>query len=207
MTLFSLIYQGNVKKTSTSKIIKAEEFSKILNIEALLEEAQKDIERLKLENEKTCLSLQEKAKENGHKEGLATFNSHLIYFDKKIKELQHDLQKLVLPIALQAAKKIVGTQLEMKPETIVDIVMQSLKPVTQAHEIKIIVSKEDKEILEQHKSRIKTLFDQLRVLAIEEREDISQGSCIIETEAGIINASLENQWRALQAAFDNFLKR
>ncbi|MCH9630959.1 MAG: Yop proteins translocation protein L [Chlamydiia bacterium] len=207
MTLFSLIYQGDVKKTSKSKVIRAEEFSKLLGIDELLEEAENDIEKLRLENEETCQKLQENAKATGHKEGLATFNSHIIYLDKKVKELQHELQKLVLPIALQAAKRIVGNQLETKPETVVDIVIQALKPVTQAHEVKILVSKEDKEILENEKDRIKNLFDQLRILSFEEREDISQGSCIIETEAGIINASLENQWRALEAAFDNFLKR
>ena len=33
------------------------------------------------------------------------------------------------------------------------------------------------------------------------------GVCIIETEAGIINASLENQWRALESAFEAFMKQ
>ena len=207
MTLFSLIYQGDVKKTSGKKIIRAEEFSKILDIENLLEEAQNDIARLKQENQKECEDLKEKAKQQGHDEGLVTFNAHIVYLDKKVKELQHELQKLILPLALKAAKKIVGNQLETKPETVVDIVIQALKPVTQAHEVKILVCKEDKEILEADKERIKKLFDQLRILSFEERDDISKGSCIIETEAGIINASLENQWRALEAAFENFLKR
>lgn len=207
MTLFSLIYQGDVKKTSSNKTIKAEEFSKLLHIESLLEEAKKDIERLHADNQKECERLKEIAKEEGHNEGLVTFNTHIVYLDKKVKELQHELQKLVLPIALKAAKRIVGNQLETKPETVVDIVMQALKPVTQSHEVKIIVCKEDKEILEKEKGKIKHMFDQLRILSFEERDEIPRGSCIIETETGIINASLDSQWRALEAAFENFLRR
>lgn len=207
MTLFSLIHKGTVQKSSDKKIIPAEDFSTLLSISDLLEEAKEDVEDFKKENKAHCKELEKKAKEKGFKEGLEHFNGHIIYLDKKVKELQHELQKLVLPLALQAAKKIVGKQLELKPETIVDIVMQALKPVTQSHEIRIFVSKEDKEILEQNKDRIKKLFDQVRILSFEERDDLSKGSCIIETEAGIINASLENQWQALEAAFEKFLKR
>ncbi|MBI3211529.1 MAG: HrpE/YscL family type III secretion apparatus protein, partial [Simkania negevensis] len=43
--------------------------------------------------------------------------------------------------------------------------------------------------------------------SLEDREDIAPGGCIIETEAGIINASLANQWQALEAAFAAFMGR
>ena len=36
---------------------------------------------------------------------------------------------------------------------------------------------------------------------------IEPGGCIIETEAGIINAQLENQWRSLENAFESFMKK
>ena len=131
----------------------------------------------------------------------------MIYLDQKVKQMEHEMQKIVLPLALKAAKKIVGAQIDLNPDTIVEIVQQALKPVRQNHEIKIIVSKQDKEALESGKEKLKSLFDHLRILTIEEREDLTPGSCIIETESGIINASLDNQWRALEAAFEAFFKR
>ena len=33
------------------------------------------------------------------------------------------------------------------------------------------------------------------------------GGCLIETEAGIINAQLENQWRSLEAAFKAYTEK
>ncbi|MCB1083368.1 MAG: HrpE/YscL family type III secretion apparatus protein, partial [Simkania sp.] len=82
----------------------------------------------------------------------------------------------------------------------------TLKPVTQNHHIKIYVNKKDREILEEKKQDLRKSLDQVQTFSIEEREDVSPGGCIIETEAGIINASLENQWRALEAAFEAFMK-
>ena len=207
MTLFSLIHKDFVQKTSSNKIIPAEEFSQLLDIYTLLEKAKSDAELLHQETEAECVLLKEKAHNEGFQEGLTRWNSQLIYLDQKVKEMQHEMQKLILPLALKAAKKIVGNQLELNPATIVEIIQQVLKPVKQSYEVKILVSKEDKEVVEQHKETLKALFDHLRLLVIEEKEDLTKGSCIIETETGIINASLENQWRALETAFENFLKR
>lgn len=206
MTIFSLIHQGDVTKTSPNKILKAEEFSQLLNIEELLHITQQDIEQYKQDTAQERVEQKQQGFEEGKQEGLALFNHQMIYLDQKVKQMQHEMQKMILPLALKAAKKIVGAQLDLNPETIVEIVQQALKPVRQNHEIKIFVSKQDKEALETHKEKLKTLFDQLRILSIEEREDLQIGSCIIETESGIINASLDNQWRALEAAFEAFFK-
>lgn len=206
MTIFSLIQEGNVTKTSPNKILKAEEFSQLLDIDELLQKTQEDIELFKKQIEQERQEQKKQGFEEGKQEGLALFNHQMIYLDQKVKQMQHEMQKMILPLALKAAKKIVGTQLDLNPETIVEIVMQALKPVRQNHEIKIFVSKQDKQALETNKEKLKALFDQLRILSIEEKEDLQIGSCIIETESGIINASLDNQWRALEAAFEAFFK-
>ena len=99
-----------------------------------------------------------------------------------------------------------GTQLELKPETIVDIVLQALSPAMQNLRVTIYVNKIDKDILETEKPKLKSLLEQVQVLSIQERPDISPGGCIIETEGGIINATIENQWRALESAFEKYMK-
>lgn len=77
----------------------------------------------------------------------------------------------------------------------------------QHHRVRIYVNKQDLDILETNKSKIKDVLEQVQSFSIEERPDIEPGGCIIETEAGIINAQLENQWRALESAFESFMKK
>ena len=131
----------------------------------------------------------------------------MLHYQQKMRQIEHDLQKHVLPLALKAAKKIVGAELKLNPETIVEIVRQNLKAVTQNHHIKIYVNRQDYDALEKKKKEIKKIIDHVQTFTIEEREDVSSGGCIIETEAGIINASLDNQWRALESAFEAFMKK
>lgn len=204
---FSLIYSGEIHKGSEEKVIPSEEFSELLKAVSVLEKAKKDVKLYLDNNKEECAKLLKKAEDAGFNQGLTEFNKQILHYEERIKQMEHDLQKTVLPLALKAAKKIVGRELESNPETIVDIVRQTLKPVTQNHHIRIFVSKQDKEILEKKKKDLKAILEHVQTFMIEEREDVTPGGCIIETEAGIINASLENQWRALESAFEAFMKR
>ena len=206
MKFFSLIYQGEIHPADEDKVIPAEDFSTLMEASEILARAKEDAEHYKKDVEKECEKLKGQAKEEGFAEGLAQFNEHLIHFDKQLHVIRMELQKQILPLALKAAKKIVGEQLSLHPETIVDIVIQAIGPVHQNHRFTIYVNKADKEILEAEKPRIKEILEHVQVFTIQERGDIAPGGCIIETESGIINASLENQWRALESAFEKYMK-
>jgi type III secretion protein L len=206
MKFFSLIYQGEVHPATEDKIVPAEDFSTLMEADEILRHAQEDAEDYKKQTEQECQQLKEEAEQAGFAEGLEQFNQHLMHFDKQLRLLKSDLQKQILPLTLKAAKKIVGEQLDLHPETIVEIVIQALAPITHHHRYTIYVNKADKEILEEHKPKIKQILEQVQILTIQERNDIAPGGCIIEWEGGILNVTLENQWRALESAFDKYTK-
>ena len=207
MKFFSLIYQGEVHPAAEEKVIPAEDFSTLMEASELLLKAKEDVAHYKREVEKQCEHLKEEAKKEGFNEGLTQFNEHLIHFDKQLRLIRLELQKQILPLVLKAAKKVVGEQLSLHPETIVEIVLQTLAPATQNHRFTIYVNKADKEILEAEKPKIKNILENIQTLTIQERSDVDPGGCVIETESGIINATIENQWRALEAAFEKYTKQ
>lgn len=203
--LFSFIQEGEIHTTG-EKIVRAEDYSTLLEASAILERAKEEIENYKKAVEKECEQLKEQAKKEGFDTGLGQFNDKVLELDKEIKRLRHEMNKLILPLALKAAKKIVARELETHPEAIVDIVLQAITPAMQNHKVTIYVNKAEKDVLEAQKPKIKQILDQVESLTIRERDDISPGGCVIETETGIINAQIENQWRALEAAFERYLK-
>ena len=207
MKFFSLIYQGDIHPATDKKVIPKEEYSTLANANEILEMAKEDANEHKKKTHEECEKLKKEAKEEGFKEGLSLFNQHAVYFEAELKKLRHEMQQKLLPLVLKAAKKVVSTQLELKPDTIVDIVLATLTPLTQNHRITIFVNKADLEILEKEKPRIKEILEQLESLKIKDRNDIEPGGCVIETESGIINATLENQWRSIENAFEKYMKK
>jgi len=204
MKYFSLLYEGEIHPSDEKKVIPAEDFSKLMEASEILETAREEAEKLRQETKKACEKLKEKEGKKGFQEGLEIFNEKIFAIDEELKGVRHNLQQMVLPIALKAAKRIVGKELEIFPETIVDIVIQAIKPISESHQITIFVNKEDKEHLDQNKPKLKEILQQAEVLAIVEKPDIEPGGCIIKTESGMINATIENQWRALERAFEKY---
>ncbi len=207
MRFFSLISGQEVRIAPGQKKIPAEEFSILQQASEVLKKAKEETEELRKKNTIEAEEQKKMGFEQGFQLGLESFNKHLLALDEELKELRIEIQKKMLPLTLSAARKIIGTELELHPDRIVEIVLNSLKPVTQHKKIIIYVNKVDLEILEQEKPKIKSIFEHLQSLSIQERDDIEPGGCIIETEAGIINAQLENQWRALESAFHSFMSK
>lgn len=206
MKFFSLIYQGDVHLPKEKKILSQEEYSSLIEAKLIIDKAREDAKQLLEETKKKCEELQQEAKDRGFQEGLVQFNEKIVSLDEEFKKFSYAMQQNILPIALKAAKKIVGKELEQFPETIVDIVIQALAPASESHKIVIYVNKEDKAALEGQESKLRKLLPHLDVLAVQEKEDITRGGCIIKTEGGLINATIENQWDALARAFDKYLK-
>ena len=204
---FSLISGKEVRRTPRRKVIPAKEFTKLEEASQIVKTVKQEAAAFKQEIAVESEKIKERAFQEGFQEGLVTFNKYLVALDRELKHLREDVQKKILPLALKAARKIIGEELRLHPDRIVDIVLTSLKPVTQHRKITVYVNKADLQTLEENKNRIKKLFEQLESFSIQERSDIEPGGCMIETEAGIINAQLENQWRALESAFESFMKK
>ncbi len=190
-----------------AKIIPAEDFSILVEANQILEKAKDESVLLKEKTISECEILKEEAKKEGFNEGLEVLNEHILKLDNTIKTLNEEYEKQILPIALKAAKKILSAELKSNPEAIVNIVKGALKPVSQHVKVKIYVNKQDLDVLEKQKPQIKQVLDQVQIFSLEERNDIEPGGCIIETEKGIINAQLENQFRAIEAAFKAFMQK
>jgi type III secretion protein L len=199
---FTLFDGKQIAIAPGTKKLPSEAFSMLLTCDELKKKTEEDTIAYKKQIVGECEQLKKKAFDEGFEAGYDQWTKMIGYLEKEIDNVHRELQKTVMPVALKAAKKIVGAELTLKQDAIIDIVMSTLKTVAQHKRIVIYVSKHDYEILEGAKSKLKSIFEQLESLSIRERDEIENGGCIIETEIGIINAQLQNRWRTLEAAFE-----
>jgi type III secretion protein L len=207
MTLFHLINQEKIVLSGKNKVISAEEFSKLMEAQAIIEKTRADaiVYREKVAEE--CELLKKEAEKRGFEEGLARFNEQLALLEEEHKKVRVEMEKALVPLAKASIKKIIGREMELKEGTFVDIIATSLRGISQYRRIKIFVNKNDLDRVERERQRLRELFDSLESLSILPREDIPENECVIETEAGIIHAGLESQLNALEKAFHLFLQK
>ncbi len=204
--IFTLIYGDQLRSTPNKKIIPAASFSTTMEAGEVLELIQKQAAAYKQKVVEECEGIKESAYKVGYEEGYKAWSEHLIRLENEAENIRKETQKLIIPVALKAAKKLVAKELEFSPETIVDIVESNLRSVAQHKKITIYVSKSDLEHIEKNKSRLKELFENLEAFSVRERADVAPGGCVIETEIGIINAQLDHRWRVMEKAFQELLK-
>lgn len=202
----SLIHGGTVRIAPKTKVIPATEFSTLHTAEEILETVKKDAQQYRKEVIAEIEKLKEQAQREGFEAGFKQWLSKISDLEAEIVRVRKDVEKMVIPVALKAAKKIVSKEIELSENAIIDIVSANLKAVAQHKRVTIYVNRKDLEIVDANRPKLKQLFENLEVLSIRERADVTPGGCIIETEGGIINAQLENRWRILESAFEAFLK-
>lgn len=204
--LFTLIHGDRVLVAPKEKIIPSEDISTLKTAVEVLDHIKVDAEKYRMEVAKNSEQIKENAFKEGYESGFKQWAEHLAQFEKNLEKIQKDTEQAIIPIALKAAKKIVGREIELSEETIVDIVGSNLKSVSQHKKIMIYVNKKDLDILEKNKQRLRDLFENLEGFSIRPRDDIAPGGCVIETEIGIINAQMEHRWRVLEKAFEALIK-
>lgn len=204
---FSLIKGDLLEAAPKVKVLPAKEFSTLLEASELLESVQNDAEEFKIQIVEECEALKNQAQKEGFEAGFKSWADAVALLEKEIANVRADLEKAVTPVALKVAKKIVGREIELSEKTIVDIVSNNIKSVSQHKKIVIYVNRKDLAILEANRAQLKELFESIESLSLRERADIESGGCVIETEGGIINARLENQWAVLEKAFAGLLKK
>jgi type III secretion protein L len=206
MNLFTLIEKEEVHLSPDTKIVPAEDFSKLISATQIVAKTKEEETAYRMAVAKECETLKELAQDAGFEEGLKRWHEHLEMLESEIKNVRREMENAIVPLALTAVKKILGKELETKPDAIVDVVSTALKTVLHHRKVTLYVNSQDLEYVEAQKPRLKSLFEHLESLSIMSRADIQPGGCVIETEAGIINAKLENQLMALETAFRSFFQ-
>jgi type III secretion protein L len=201
--LFTLISGSTIHRAPKSKIVPAAQFFTLLNAQEVLDTIKKDAEEYRKQVVAECEKLKEQAQKEGFEQGYQEWTTHISKLEQEVAKVREEMQKLIIPVALKTAKKIVGTELSTSPNSIVEIVSSTLKSVSQHKKIIIYINKLDMAALDQSKAKIKQIFENLESISIRTRDDLEQGDCIIETEGGVINARLKERWRTLETYLDS----
>lgn len=96
------------------------------------------------------------------------------------------------------ATRLLSRELELGADTVTSVTKEAIGEVTHSISARIKVNPADVGILQQHREELLGLAPSLRDIQIIEDSHI-QGGCLIETEGGVIDATLESKFNAIWA--------
>ena len=109
------------------------------------------------------------------------------------QQLWQQQEPEMVALVLTIARQVVKTEVQQNPEVIRQVISNAIRRVTDKENIRIRVSIADSLCVKEMRDDLMEVIDGLRHLEIIDDRRVSDGGCVIETNAGTIDAKMETQ--------------
>ncbi len=156
-----------------------------------------------------AITIKENAKTEGYKDGLKQAEQDIsklsMSFNKFLsakEEIYDEISPKILDISMEVAKKIIKQEIETNQDLLIGIIIDALEKLTKNEkQITLKVSPEDREYV---KNNIENIMSKLQLEAkvtIQQDVKLLKGSVIVETNNGLIDASITTGLQIIEEMF------
>ena len=123
-------------------------------------------------------------------------------YEKQIESAE----PVILELAIKVAEKIIGLELKETNDTFLSIVKRTIKQARDNREVQLHIHPIQYPFILSQKEELEAIFPKNTDFYIYPDEDLSENSCIIESENGRIDASIDSQLQEMKAKLIEFLE-
>ncbi|MCD6499775.1 MAG: hypothetical protein J7M25_15895 [Deltaproteobacteria bacterium] len=136
----------------------------------------------------------------GYEEGLGQATEVLVRARVEASRLQASSSKQLVTLATRMAEKILASELALRPEAVVSVAARAMLQVAWCSKLVIHAHPQDVEAIRLHRSDLLSAAQIQADVVFVEDPSITRGGCLVDSEAGQIDASVESQLAALERA-------
>lgn len=186
------------------KVLKASEYLTYTEAEKVVEEARKEAERIIREAGSAYEAEKEKGYRAGLEEGKITCSQQILDTVTSTVDYLGSLEEKVTNIVISALRKIIG---EIDDRTLITKVIQSaLTVVRNQKQVTLRVSPKQVETVKGALDGILGSFPAISFIDVMGDGRLKEGGCILESEIGVVDASIDVQLEAIRKSLTKRLK-
>lgn len=213
-----IIRNGNeVKSLHFSRIVDEPDPSLALPQEALSDQPEERLlmnaaEKARLiveEAQSVAQQIKQDAYQQGYQEGLDLANSEmaktvdaiLTVAGQAVEEKWNIIKTVedeIVNLALEIAEKVIAEQVKLEPGIVTNIAKKALMVAAIHEHIQIRVNPEDLEVMRASKDNLMVTMDGIEKIEVIADRRVRQGGCILETNAGNVDARIQSQLSEIQ---------
>ena len=182
------------------RILKAEDYVVYLEAREIITAAQQEAESIVAKAQQTY----EQEKKRGYQEGLAESKGeqadHILKVVSRTINYLSDIEDTLANILLGGVKKIIG-EFDQK-ELAISLVKNALQHVRNEKHVTIRLPSAQYEAVQAQLNSILTEYKGVGFIDLVADPRLTAGDCIMESEIGVVDASIDVQMKALQKRFD-----
>jgi flagellar assembly protein FliH len=132
---------------------------------------------------------------------MRSYGDAILELGKQRSRLYAQVERQVVKLALEAAKKIVHREIQADKEIIQTLVKVALSHVAEKSAVTVHLHPIDYSYILDHRSELSGDAEGGREVVLLADKNIQRGGCLVETECGNIDARIEEEFKELERAF------
>jgi len=130
----------------------------------------------------------------------AELDSMIAQFADAREQLWQQQEPEMVGLALDIARQVVKAELKQNPEVVRQVLTNAIRRITDKENVRVRVSVLDAPHVKEIRQDLLEIVDGLRHLEINDDRRVGAGGCVIETNAGTIDAKIETQFAEVARA-------
>lgn len=181
--------------------------TKMVSEQAILEEKMIAVEKRESEAHQVG---SESGYQAGYEEGLGSFQAMLQSLGEVIDNIKLQEQAIydaslehIQLFVKTYVEKVIGLLSKATTDAVLHNIQTALQEVHRANSIKVIVGSQDYEAINAVKDQFDILFSPVKKVELLEDKNMSPGGCLLETELGNVDATIDSQMALLWLELSN----
>jgi flagellar biosynthesis/type III secretory pathway protein FliH len=113
------------------------------------------------------------------------------------KQFGTSVENVVITLSLAAAEQVVKKEVQNDDRIILNQIREGLKRISGVERLKLRLHPDDEKIVRQSRTELLAHVDSVRDIVVEPDESVSRGGCILESESGSVDATVETQTKKM----------
>lgn len=195
---------SGVKVVPAARILKRDEHSFILEGQRILEAARHEAALIRQQAETDAEKKCAEGFLKGQEEGKAKIAEHIVECMGQSAVYFSKVEDVMVDLVMRAVRQVIG---EMDQRDVVErLVRRALESTRNESQITIRVSPGQADWIKSRISAIMQTFPKIQFLDVQPDQRLTENGCILETEIGIVDATLETQLKAIEKALIRSMK-
>lgn len=196
--------KSGVSVVPTARILKREEHAFLLEGERIVEAARHEAELIRKEAQEEYERKRQEGFQKGLEEGKAEISERIVETLGQSAAYFSKVEDAMVDMVVRSIRNVLG---EMNQREIVErVVHRALESTRNESHVTVRVSPSQAEWLKTRVNSILQSFPKVQFLNIQPDNRLPEDGCVLETEIGVVDATLETQLKAIEKALIRAMK-
>lgn len=196
--------KSGVSVVPTARILKREEHAFLLEGQRIVEAARHEADLIRQEAQQEYERKRQEGFQKGQEEGKAEISERIVETLGQSAAYFSKVEDAMVDMVVRSIRNVLG---EMNQREIVErVVHRALESTRNESHVTVRVSPSQAEWLKTRVNSILQSFPKVQFLNIQPDNRLPEDGCVLETEIGVVDATLETQLKAIEKALIRAMK-